>query len=111
MDRRQALLEELVALARAPDDIARELAALPWDVEAPLVRLSAAHVGAVLERYHDGALEAAAVETWADALESRDDVETEPAVQDILVELANPALHGPLTLERAGELLRALARL
>jgi len=91
-----------------PRDARAALAAFPWDSE-PLVCLTEHDVTVVLERFHEGSIEAAECEAWADALEVRDDVEFETdTVREVVSALANPLITRPLTREFCSELLASL---
>ncbi len=81
--------------------------ALPWDSAQELATVGPAEVAHVLSRYLAGTLSAADVESWAEALEGRDDIRfAPPELVDIVFELANPTLAGALTPEQAERLLR-----
>jgi hypothetical protein len=75
------------------------LGELPWDCDEPLVRLSAADVVAVLDRFLAETLSADEVVGWAELLEVRDDVdfgltvEDADAVHDTIWWLANPEIN------------------
>ena len=108
---RTALVEELLRLSRPLDVILRELANFAFDSE-PLVMLERRHLAAILDRFVAGELDEAAVESWADAIEMRDDVglpDDDDVVRDVLFELANPLLTEPLLSTRAVALGRLLA--
>ncbi|WP_428333047.1 hypothetical protein [Novosphingobium sp.] len=66
-----------------------------WDGE-PIAKLSTANVTSVIQRYFNGEMGGREVETWANALEGRDDVEFDPGAAHAIFQLANPVLHGPL---------------
>jgi hypothetical protein len=88
------------------------LAGAPWDSE-PLVVLSRAHIGGVLKRLLAEEWPASDVEQWADLVEGRDDIELEPGheelLKEVLFDMANPAIQGPLDHRVAHELLTRLA--
>ena len=113
MTDRKELLNCLIGCPKESERLAKELAAFGWDSDVELVTLRAADVAAVLDQYLAGGLRSEEVEAWANALEMRNDVAveggTEGAVYDAAFELANPALEGPLSHERARELRRGLA--
>lgn len=112
---RQDLVARLVAAQFPLAPILRELARLPWDCEKPLVVLEREHVAAVLGRYLRGELTAADVSAWAEAVEVREDIElAEPGARELghtLFVLANPAVDGELSMEKARSLPTALDRL
>jgi hypothetical protein len=87
------------------------LRAFGWDAEAELYELTAGDVRAILGRYLTGDLTAAQLENWAELLEMRGDLGYEPEKTDtlkhIILRLANPETHGPIT----GEVALALQAL
>ena len=110
MDRAE-LVAALVSFSRPIEQIARELQQFPWDSEADLAGLSRQHLASVLRRFVSGELTAKAVENWANAVECRDDiaVDGDQIIRELLLELANPLLTHPLTIDRAKELLKAVS--
>ncbi|WP_320671116.1 hypothetical protein [Patulibacter defluvii] len=94
------------------------LAALPFDISEPLVRLTVDIVQDVLARWADGRIGDEDLQSWADALEVRDDVEPEPPFRDVLkdclFELSEPTLAGKpmsaLALEWRGRFTKISAR-
>lgn len=106
-----AILRHLLAFDLPIDVLTPAVGRLAWDVEEPLVTLTRAEIDAVLRRYAAGELSAAEVETWADLIECREDIAFDPddadPVNDLIHELANPLLAGPLTIDRARELSAA----
>ena len=102
-------------LLRAPvgSAIAR-LGAFPWDSDVHLVVLTRHHVQAVLAAYLDGSLDEDDCESWAFALECRDDVGFEPGfeqlLKEFLFEVATPELEGRLSRAAADRWLSQLDR-
>lgn len=107
-------LRNLITGTVSAQDATRHLASFGWDSETPAVLLSRSDAAAVLRRYVNGERTAAEVCEWADALESREDIEYDPtagdSIGDLLFELANPEINRPLTPELAAEWLRQLGR-
>jgi len=59
-----------------------------------------------LEEFVNGDLSADELETWADSVEGRDDIEFTPReIIDLIAEIANPLLFSPLNKDSARELL------
>lgn len=109
---RRRLLRSLLELERPVERIVRELSALPWECDHDLLVVRPHHLIEVLGRLTRGSLTAEQVESWADAIEGREDVGFEEAtgqvVKAALFDLANPQMQGELTAEVAD---RWLARL
>ena len=84
----------------------------PFDADAPLVTLQPSHIISVLERFVAGAISASDVESWADAVEGRDDIAyaeaAEVAISATLAALSAPEINGALTPEFAKTLLSQL---
>lgn len=102
---RAAALWALIELRVPIQDAVDRLRAFPWDSETALVTLRAGAVVHVLDRYLAGSLGEADIETWANAIEGRDDVAYDPsreeAVKHVIFECANPLLSGSITPARA----------
>ena len=111
MRSRQELIRRIVEGEFPVAPLREELAAYPWDADDPLVSLRPDHVRRVVERFLLGELTSSNVQEWAEAVELRDDVDfddTELDLARLMFILANPEVNGPLTPERARELLSAL---
>lgn len=106
------VLQQLLEFTRDPADCARDLATFPWD-SPPLVVLERRHVHRVLERFLSSDLSAEQVQSWADAIELRDDIDFERGKEELLGEtvtlLATPEINEPLTPELARNLQARLA--
>jgi len=108
MDRATALTA-LVRLEGPVAEAVARLQAFPWDSDVDLVTATAKDFAKVLRRYCLGELPAAEVESWANALECREDLGfSSPVVRELLHELANPLLTEPLSLARARDWLSRL---
>lgn len=105
--RRRDLLEKLVQF-----DPSMALAmggpALDWwdpTPDGPTVVLTGEHARNVLVRFQEGALSSAVVEAWANAIESREDIdfsdENADVLEELIFELANPLLTEALDSSRA----------
>jgi len=112
MRSRVDLLAELLNLKRPASEVTKELAPLGWDSDEELVVLTREHLGAVLQRFVLGTLNADETSSWAEAIEGRDDIGLqkafEPLLKQLLFELANPDITQELTLLRAETLIRDL---
>ena len=105
---RKKLLERLRDLTAPVAETLNALSRFGWDSEEALVTVEPHHVEAVLRRFLAGEIGAAVVEDWANGLEARDDValadDDDGTLSEVLFDLANPTLQGPLT----GEFARSL---
>lgn len=105
---RNELLRSIIDHRVPPADFP---ATFDWDLtpgQQP-VRLTESDVIATLHRFHKGRASAEEVANWADFFEVRDDVElASELVTSVVFELANPALEGALTEERAQQLMVTL---
>ena len=108
---RTAALKALISYNVPLEPALAVLASCGWDCDEPLVTLSNEDVVAVLDRYLAGSLTPDQVADWADLLECREDIELAPHLADVLFQLANPSINGPVLLSGAAALRRALLRL
>jgi hypothetical protein len=96
------------------EDIQR-LDEFPSHVIEPLVYLKVATATDVLERHHGGVLTDDDLQSWADALEVRYDVEPEPRYHDVLkeclFEVSAPAVTGTPIGQLASEWHQRLSEL
>lgn len=111
-DLRKATVTQLLCLTRPLNEIEAQLTAFDWDYEGVPVELTRRHLASVLQRYLQAILSAEDIETWANLIESREDVCFEPQfarqIEVVLNELANPTLTQPLEHRRAQVLLNGL---
>ena len=100
---RLSSLNELINFTKPVSVATNELSAYEWDIDRPLVKLKVEHLTRVLAQYLSGALSAAQIQTWANAIEGREDIEFDPSssVGLAIHELANPLLTQPLSLQSA----------
>jgi hypothetical protein len=112
---REDILKELISASTPLSSVLSELSQYPWDPQPSdkLVTLRAADICAVLQRFLSCELVSAEVEKWAEALESREDVEFDPTrfdqIKAGLHVLANPTLTQELTSQLAIRLIHDLA--
>jgi len=111
MDNREELLRRLVRFERPLEALRPLLGAYVWDSDRELVRVAPADIENVLNLFREDQATAEDVETWANAIECRDDLAMTEHVADVIFELANPLLTEPLTKERALALLETLGGL
>ena len=108
MNRRQQLLQALLTFSKSLNLIAQELAQLEWDYEGEPVLVEPLHIVSILNRFLSNQLNAKQVEEWANMIECREDLdyesENQKQLEQVIYELANPELEGPLTIERCQEI-------
>jgi hypothetical protein len=109
---RLALVQELLELSRPLDNMKVQLAKIEWDYDGEGVELTAGHFSNLLLRYIQGEISDDQVETWANLVEGREDVqfatEDEAKLEEVLFELANPAITQTLDHLRAKTLLEII---
>ncbi|NCR39110.1 MAG: hypothetical protein GPJ21_04135 [Microcystis aeruginosa W13-11] len=76
------------------------LKTFPWDSSEAIITLKKEHLLDILDRHLNNALSATDLESWADAIECREDItyetDYEDLINDIIFDLANPTLNDPL---------------
>jgi len=96
---RQAILSSLILLDGPIRDLQAKLALFSWDA-GPVITMTRRDIVAVLERFSKCAIDAAALEEWANLIECREDIRFEAGHEKIIAaalhDLANPELHGRL---------------
>ncbi len=104
-------VDDLLALAEVRGnigDLVTRVRLLPWDSTDELLFLQPSHICNVLQRFLSGELGAGEVESWAKALECREDIGLGPECKAVLFELANPVLTQPLSKASASHWLSHL---
>lgn len=108
---RLVVVRDLLELAKPLEKIMAQLAKMDWDYEGDGLDLTKRHLAMALQRYLRGELSDSAIETWANQIEGREDIQFEAGfeqdIKNVLYELANPALTQPLNHARAKMLLEA----
>ncbi len=106
------ILESMLKMTGDLQEQITALRAYPWDSE-PLIVLTPKHVRNALQRYMQGNVSEETIETWANAIEGRDDivfaVEAEDALKEAIHELANPLLTEMLSHQSAKRLFETLS--
>jgi hypothetical protein len=109
---RYDVLRDLIAAREPIEQTLGLLRMFPWDSEWVLVVLYRSDVARILQRYLQAELSAEQCVAWADAIEARDDIgfETDRVglLKQLIFELANPKLAGPLSHDAAHAWLRLL---
>jgi hypothetical protein len=101
---RAAVLRALIAYRLPVGAIIEKLASFGWDAIGPVAFISSGDIDRILTRYLTQELTANQVTDWADLVECREDIGYQPGQEhlaDIVFELANPNLRGPITPELA----------
>jgi hypothetical protein len=110
---RQEWLAALIDLSKPIQEALTELNEFGWDSDRPLVTIRRQHILSVLGKYFEGSLQAEDVETWADSLHVREDVDFEidfeELVREALFELGNPYLTQSLDPGRAKRWIERLS--
>lgn len=110
--RRRDTLVDLIELRVPLSEGVAAVRRLRWDSDNDLVFLSSANVVTALRKYLHGDLSAVDLESWANALESREDIGVEPGKEESLrafvFETANPALAAPISDDYAHRWLKRL---
>ena len=114
MSDRSGVLASLVTLREPLDRLRSQLSAIPWDSDQPIVVLTQRDAASVLKRFVDNHLSGCELEEWANLIEAREDIgydaEAESLLRQFIHEIANPDLEGQLTVARAMDWLRNVAK-
>lgn len=109
---RFAVLRELLTFSRPMRDVSIELSRFDWDFDGEGMKLEQKHVANVLRGYIDHRLSDSDVETWANLIESREDIYADPlheeSLNEIIYDLANPILTRPLDMKLANLFIEQL---
>jgi hypothetical protein len=100
---RRVVLNDLLTFSRPLDSISADLHRFPWDSESELAEMTVGAAIDVLGRALRGELTPADTEEWANLIESREDIGfpfDESLLMDLVFDLANPAMNGPITDEK-----------
>lgn len=110
MRERRDILADLVHLNGDLSSLKSELSQYSWDIELPLINVTKFDLSAVLKRCIDGIINYDKLESWANAIECRDDLSFEDdKLQEIIFELANPEINGQINKDRLDEIVNELA--
>lgn len=98
---RQNTLKSLVEFSKPLAELSHNLSNLTWDYEGEPFIIYSDNIVDILNRYIAGEFNSSAIETWANLIECREDIEFEKEKEDILeniiYRLANPVLEGDIT--------------
>ncbi|MBW8184293.1 hypothetical protein [Shewanella nanhaiensis] len=99
------LLDNLVKFNLTIPTLKEELSKLDWDYcEEPFV-VEPIDIRNVIQRYLAGDYSAAQLESWANLIECREDLELEELIDNIVYQLANPSLEGEITKDSCKEMI------
>ena len=105
-------LRDLVEFSKPLHEISQSLSHFSWDFEGEPFVIEQVHLQLVLNRFIKGDCTAIELEEWANLIECREDLEfpenADETLSAIIHQLANPALHGELTLAYCARLLESL---
>ncbi len=105
---RKCILLDIIHFDGEMEELQSELSLYTWDSDE-MVILYKKDVRYAIALFEDGIIDSLLIESWANALECRDDVSFESAkVQEAINQLANPILFGEITLARTEEVRTAL---
>ena len=106
-------LKALLNFDRPLEEVTSGLVSFPWDSLEELAILNSDHFIEVLRRYLVGEVGSEQVETWANAIEGREDIgfdqDNRDLVREVLHELANPYLTRALSFEVARDWIERLS--
>lgn len=107
------VLNGLLEYNRSLHSIKDDLVNFSFDFN-PLITVTNENIIHILMRYIFGKIDEDTVAEWADTIEGRDDLKYEPEYEyitkEIIRDLANPILAGPLTIDGAKVMTSALQR-
>jgi hypothetical protein len=101
---RVAVLHALIAYRLPVEATVEKLASFGWDAVEPVAFVRSGDIDRILTRYLAHELTGDQVTDWADLVECREDIGYQPGQEhlaDIIFDLANPNLRGPITPELA----------
>jgi len=108
---RKEILFSLINLDKPIQIVMKDLALLEWNTDEQIT-LSMHHIQSILLRFIEEKLTSHEIEDWANAIESREDIQFSPVdenlIKEIIYELANPLLTTPFNKKRAYEMLALL---
>lgn len=110
MKTREEALNNLLLYQSDLNQLVNDLNRFPWDSDTVFATLNYLHITKIIMRYLNGELTEQQLEDWANAVECREDIDFDPAQQNVLAEaihqLANPLLTVSITAENMMQLLQ-----
>ncbi len=96
---RKNALNDLIELSRPLDLIIEDLSKFSWDESEDLVMIKKIDIETVLKSVIDEKLSLKELEKWANAIESREDINfANEEIKSLIFRIANPETHGELSL-------------
>ena len=109
MRQREEILRDLVCLNGDLSKLQLELSYYTWDIDNPILTITKTDVYYVLSKFKNENMNFDLLEDWANAIESRDDLEFEnEKLKEIINEIANPTLFKQLSKDRLTEFMERL---
>lgn len=106
MKTRKDLLLDLISLSGPIDQILADLSSFGYDTKVSPMIIRYEDLLRILEKTVKEGNEFDLLEKWADAVEIRDDIDfVDDELKELIFELANPALNGPITRDRVIEMI------
>lgn len=111
---RQYILKNLVEFSKPIVELTNDLSSLTWDYDGKPFVIHTNQVLEVLNRYISGNLSSEEIESWANLIECREDINFEKGKQVILekiiYQLANPVLEGKITPNLCKEMILKISK-
>ena len=109
MEKRKEALTNLIFLKGDFHVAINRIAEFEWDSEVDLWILEKTNIGHAFDLLSKGEISIQILEDWANAIECREDIGyADDITREIINELANPTLYGPLTEEHIYQLKETL---
>jgi len=109
MKSRKELLKDLVFFKRDIKNVKKQLSSFSWDLENPLLTIDKSILKEIIYKAINDDITSKNLEDWAEAIECRDDIDFHPEnLIEIIFELANTDINGPIEKSRLIEILNSL---
>jgi hypothetical protein len=102
------LLEKLVKFTETIPVLTEKLSKLEWDYEGEPFIVSPMDIKSVVQKYVSEDYTADEIESWANLIECREDLELDETTDSVIYQLANPTLEGEITLVHCNNLIKKL---
>lgn len=109
---RTEILLDLLRFSKTIEELKLDLSSLPWDYDGVPIIFFRSHLLNVLVRFLNTEIDTVEVESWANLVECREDIDFEKNHSDelsqMVYQLANPELEGELDSKKCKEMIKAL---